>query len=125
MAPERLPFRVVTITLKQRDMLLDRLDGAGGLCIAESLGEEHGPEFEIAEREVRAQLGELRIVLQRLSPLAQRILADCLDGSTWCAQVDDGSDKACPALRGRRRTVESAHLKLRRAGLKLNDPVLL
>lgn len=125
MAPDRLPFRIITITAKQQEMLLDRLEGAGGLCIAEALGEEYDPAFEIAEREVRSQIIDCRIVLRHLSELALRILADCLDGSTWCAQVDDGSDKACPALRGRRRTVEAVHRKLSRAGLKLNDPVLL
>ena len=126
MPTERLPYRVVTITPRQEEMLLDRLEGAGGASIAEALGitPDQDDAYAAAERAVIDQVKRRRIVLQNLDPLALRILADAMDGSTWCALHDDGGVAASPALRGARRTVEATHRKLTRAGLRLQPPVL-
>lgn len=126
MAPPLLPYRVVSLSPKQREMLLHCLEGAGGCCIAEALGisEDELPLYEIAERKVVAQVRAGKIILRHLSELGLRILVDAINSSTWCALHDDGGISACPALRGARRTVQATHRNLTRAGLKLNDPVL-
>jgi hypothetical protein len=126
MAPPFLPYRVVTLTPKQQEMLLDRLEGPGGGCYAAALcvSEKDLPLYEITHREVVAQVKAGRIILRQLCELGLKILADAMDSSTWCAQHDDGGPSACPALKGARRTVQATHRKLTHAGLKLNDPVL-
>lgn len=126
MAPPAHPYRVIALTPKQIEMLLDRLEGAGGSCICEALGisEDALPAYEIAERDVIRQVKAGKVILRHLSELGLKILADAMDGSTWCALHDDGGTSACPALRGARRTVEAAHRKLSRGGLKLQPPVL-
>ena len=128
MAPARHPRpRSVALTPKQAEALLDRADGAGGQCIAEALGIPTDEAFAAAERLVIEQLRGGQIDLDAMDatgPLPRRILADCLDGSTWCALHDDGGMAPCPALRGARRTIAAVHRKLSAAGLALQPPVL-
>ena len=108
--PKRIPkwaTRDPHLTPSELEILLDRLEGAGGCCIAESItggdGPVYGSEGDIVERAnyLVGVVKELRSIPFGLSALDKQILANCVEASV-VLNCTDNVARAVRHLRGLR-----------------------